>query len=121
MHVWMHLWAAFKFHFVVLKVKVQNGKSANLSWVAPFFPSAQGYTVYLKGNTTKVILKIDGKTGPGESDKYKYLTKPYNSTNIMLEVKNVTLGDAGYFNGGADTKAATSGGGVVLIVYGESI
>lgn len=39
----------------------------------------------------------------------------------MLEVKNVTLGDAGYFNGGADTKAATSGGGVVLIVYGESI
>lgn len=101
-----------------MKVKVQNGKSANLSWVAPFFPSAQEYTVYLKGNG---ILKIDGKTGPVESDKYKYLTKPYNSKNIMLEVKNVTLGDAGYFNGGEDTKAATSGGGVVLIVYGESI
>lgn len=101
-----------------MKVKVQNGKSANLSWVAPFFPSAREYTVYLKGNG---ILNIDGKTGPVESDKYKYLTKPYNSTNIMLEVKNVTLGDAGYFNGGADTKAATSGGGVVLIVYGESI
>lgn len=121
MHVWMHLWAAFKFYFVVLKVKVQNGKSANLSWVAPYFPIAKGYTVYHKDNTTKEILKIDGKDGPGESDKYKYLTKPYNSTNIMLEVKDVTLGDAGYFNGGGDEKAATSGGGVVLIVYGESI
>lgn len=103
-----------------MKVKVQNGKSAILSWVAPYFPIAKGYTVYHKDNTTKEILKIDGKDGPGESDKYKYLTKPYNSTNIMLEVKDVTLGDAGYFNGG-DEKAATSGGGVVLIVYGESI
>ncbi|XP_052715016.1 uncharacterized protein LOC128188166 [Crassostrea angulata] len=103
--------------YTVLKVKVQNGKSANLSWVAPYFPIAKGYTVYHKDNTTKEILKIDGKDGPGESDKYKYLTKPYNSTNIMLEVKDVTLGDAGYFNGGADEKAATSGGGVVLIVY----
>lgn len=118
MHVWMHLWAAFKFHFVVLKVKVQNGISANLSWVAPYFPISQRYAVYLKG---KQILKIDGKTGPGESDKYKYLTKPYNSTNIRLEVKNVTLGDAGYFNSGEDETAATSGGGVVLIVYSESI
>lgn len=121
MHLWMHLWAAFKFYFVVLKVKVQNGKSANLSWVAPFFPIAREYTVYHKDNTTKGILKIDGKDGPRESDKYKYLTKPYNSTNIRLEVKDVTLGDAGYFNGGVDENAATSGGGVVLIVYGESI
>lgn len=121
MHVWMHLWAAFKFHFVVLKVKVQNGISANLSWVAPFFPIAERYTVYHKNNTTNIILKIHRVNGPGKSDKYKYLTKPYNSTNIKLEVKDVTLGDAGYFNGGADKKAATSGGGVVLIVYGESI
>lgn len=113
MHVWMHLWAAFKFHFVVLKVKVQNGISANLSWVAPYVPVAKGYTVYHKDNTTKII--------PGKSDKYKYLTKPYYSTNITLEVKDVTLGDAGYFNSGADENEATSGGGVVLIVYGESI
>lgn len=101
-----------------MKVKVQNGKSANLSWVAPFIPIAKGYTVYHKNNTTNIIHRVNG---PGKLDKYKYLTKPYNSTNIMLEVKNVTLGDAGYFNGGADEKAATSGGGVVLIVYGESI
>ncbi|XP_052722312.1 hemicentin-1-like [Crassostrea angulata] len=36
---------------------------------------------------------------------------------LKLEVKDVTLGDAGYFNGGVDENAATSGGGVVLIVY----
>lgn len=104
-----------------MKVKVQNGISANLSWVAPFFPMAERYTVYHKNNTTNIILKIHRVNGPGKSDKYKYLTKPYNSTNIKLEVKYVTLGDAGYFNSGADKKAATSGGGVVLIVYGESI
>lgn len=107
--------------FVVLKVKVQNGESANLSWVAPFFPSAQGYTIFHTNNTIQGILKIDGTYRQGQSTKYEYLTEPYNSTNITFEIENVTLGDAGYYNGGAKADEATACGGVVLIVYGESI
>lgn len=77
-------------------------------------------------NTTQTILPkkifdIDGQNGSGPSQKYKYLTEPYNSTNITFEIENVTLGDAGYYNGGAQADAATACGGVVLIVYGEYI
>lgn len=108
--------------FVVLKVKAQNGESANLSWVAPFFPSAQGYTIFHTINTTQgILLKIDGTYRQGQSTKYEYLTEPYNSTNITFEIKNVTLKDAGYYNGGTQKDDAMSCGGVVLIVYGESI
>lgn len=101
-----------------MKVKGRNGESANLSWVAPYFPTAKGYSIYHTNNTTKKILDIDGS---GPSQKYKYLTEPYNSTNITFEIENVTLGDAGYYNSGEQANAATSCGGVVLIVYGESI
>lgn len=104
-----------------MKVKVQNGKSAILSWVAPFFPAIK-YEIYHTNNkcTTQKILEVDGKNGPKASKlKYEYLTKPYNSTNITFEIKNVTLGDAGYYNGGVQEDHATSCGGVVLIVYGK--
>lgn len=57
----------------------------------------------------------------GKLDKYKYFIKFYNLINIMLEVKNVILGDVGYFNGGVDEKVVMLGGGVVFIVYGEFI
>lgn len=104
-----------------MKVKGRNGESANLSWVAPYFPIARGYSIFHTNNTTKKIFDIDGQNGSGPSQKYKYLTKPYNSTNITFEIENVTLGDAGYYNGGAKADEATACGGVVLIVYGESI
>lgn len=104
-----------------MKVKVQNGKSAILSWVAPYFPATQ-YVIYHTNNksTIKYILEVDGKNRQKASKlKYEYLTEPYNSTNITFEIKNVTLGDAGYYNGGAQKDDATSCGGVVLIVYGK--
>lgn len=105
-----------------MKRKVQNGESAILSWVAPFFPEAQ-YVIYHTNNTctTQNKLQVDGRNGQSTSSKlkYNYLTKPYNSINITFEIKNVTLGDAGYYNGGPQEDDATSCGGVVLIVYGE--
>lgn len=105
-----------------MKRKVQNGESAILSWVAPFFPEIK-YNLYHTNNTctTQKKLDVDGRNGQSTSSKlkYNYLTKPYNSINITFEIKNVTLGDAGYYNGGAQQDAATSCGGVVLIVYGE--
>lgn len=57
----------------------------------------------------------------GELDKYKYFIKFYNLINIRLEVKNVILGDVGYFNSGEDEIVVMLGGGVVFIVYSEFI
>lgn len=53
-----------------------------------------------------------------QSTKYTYITRPYDSTNITFEIRNITLDDAGYYNGGTLADAAWSGGGVVLIVSG---
>lgn len=37
----------------------------------------------------------------------------------MFEVRDITVGDAGYYNGGTCAGAAWSGGGVLLIVNGN--
>lgn len=103
-----------------MKEKVRKGESANLSWVVPYFPLA-GYHIYHTVKNSNVILRVN-HNGPQESDiKYKYLTRPYNSTNVMFEIKDVTLDDAGYYNGGETLDKARSCGGVVLIVNGESV
>lgn len=105
-----------------MKRKVQNGESAILSWVAPYIPAIK-HVIYHTNNTciTHKILEVDVRNGQSTLSKlkYNYLTKPYNSTNITFEIKNVTLVDAGYYNGEAQKDDATLCGGVVLIVYGE--
>ena len=55
-----------------------------------------------------------------QDKKYEYLSKPLNSTNITFMIRDITLDDAGYYAGGIGTAFALSGGGVVLIVLGES-
>uniref|UniRef100_K1QWP4 Uncharacterized protein n=1 Tax=Magallana gigas TaxID=29159 RepID=K1QWP4_MAGGI len=54
--------------------------------------------------------------GNNQSTKYTYLTRPFTSINIMFEIRDITLDDAGYYNGGSSAEAAWSGGGVVLVV-----
>eukprot|EP00105_Crassostrea_gigas_P035269 XP_019919417.1 PREDICTED: uncharacterized protein LOC105319680 [Crassostrea gigas] len=101
--------------YKVLKEKVRKGESANLSWVVPYFPRG-GYHIYHTVKNSNEILTVN-HNGSRESDiKYKYLTRPNNSTNIMFEIKDVTLDDAGYYNGGEALDKARSCGGVVLIV-----
>lgn len=60
--------------------------------------------------------------GPGEdtqTTKYTYTSRLFDSTNIVFEIKDITLYDAGYYNSGTSDEAAWSGGGVVLIVSGK--
>lgn len=102
-----------------MKENVRKGESANLSWVVPYFPRGV-YRIYHTVKNSSEILTVN-HNGPQESIKYKYLTRPYNSTNVMFEIKDVTLDDAGYYNGGEVLDKAGSCGGVVLIVNGESV
>ena len=55
-----------------------------------------------------------------QNKKYKYLSKPLNSTNITLMIRDITLDDAGFYAGGTSEENARFSGGVVLIVLGES-
>ena len=55
-----------------------------------------------------------------QNKKYEYLSQPLNSTNITFMIRDITLDDAGYYAGGTLVYDAWSGGGVVLIVLGES-
>ena len=105
---------------VVLVSKVDSyvGDSVNISWTASFFPRAGSYNVYYTDN---VIIEIYQNRATLSRSKYQYVSRPYNSTNITFEIRDVTRDDAGYYNGGVFPAAAWSGGGVVLIVHSKYI
>lgn len=118
---WNILQLAFNI-FVVSKIKTQVGGRTNISWTAAYFPNAGQYDVYhtYKKNRTLLSIRSSGVSygEDSQSTKYTYITRPYDSTNITFEIRNITLDDAGYYNGGTLADAAWSGGGVVLIVSG---
>nr|XP_034322741.1 uncharacterized protein LOC109617562 isoform X2 [Crassostrea gigas] len=107
----------------VFKIKIKVGDTVNLSWTAPFFPVAGLYIVYHTYRENRTVFRIESSGvsygGYNQSSKYTYLTRPCNSTNIMFEIRDITLDDAGYYNGGSNDEAAWSGGGVVLIVHNK--
>uniref|UniRef100_K1QMP1 Uncharacterized protein n=1 Tax=Magallana gigas TaxID=29159 RepID=K1QMP1_MAGGI len=108
----------------VVKIKTKVGDTVNLSWTALFFPIAGEYNVFhtYKENRTIVSVRSNRVSygGNDQSTKYTYLTRPFTSTNIMFEIRDITLDDAGYYNGGTWAVYAWSGGGVVLIVHKNS-
>lgn len=83
---------------------------------------AGGLNVYhmYKKNETIISVRSNNVSylATNQSVKYMYLSNPLNSNNIVFEIRNITLDDAGYYNSGAGLAEAQSGGGVVLIVYG---
>lgn len=111
------------FYIIVSKVKTQIGNTVNLSWTAAFFTLTGQYLVYYTYRENRTIFGISNSgvsyEGYTMSTKYTYLNRLFNSTNIMFEVRDITVGDAGYYNGGTCTGAAWSGGGVLLIVNGN--
>lgn len=98
--------------------------AVNLSWTASFFPMSGIYNVY-HSTKTEAIFQISSSGvrfgGSKNSTKYTYITRPYTSSNISFEIENVTMADAGYYNGGVQRTEAGIGGGVVLIVLGNYI
>lgn len=115
----IHTFYGIFFHIVVLKLETEIGETVNVSWTAPFFPLAGHYFVYHK-NITIISISSSGVKYGGDtmSTKYSYLTRPFTSTNIMFEIGDITVDDAGYYNGETSAAAALSGSGVVLIVSG---
>ncbi|XP_062602467.1 uncharacterized protein LOC134264193 [Saccostrea cucullata] len=95
-------------------VESEVGDSRNISWTAAFFPHSGIYTIVHEHNGSKSIIIKVNKNGPApSSQKYVYHSRPLDSTNILFEVKNITVEDAGYYT--AD-KLSGEGVGVVLVV-----
>lgn len=69
---------------------------------------------------TVMQLEYDGAVS-ADSAKYVYHTRPYNSTNIKFEVKNIALMDAGFYGGGHPQNAARNGQGALLVVKGKIV
>uniref|UniRef100_A0A8W8P7N7 Uncharacterized protein n=1 Tax=Magallana gigas TaxID=29159 RepID=A0A8W8P7N7_MAGGI len=109
--------------YKVFKIKTKVGDIVNLSWTAPFFPVAGQYNVYHTYSENRTIFRVRSSgvnyEGNNQSTKYTYLTRPFTSISIMFSISDITLDDAGYYNGGMSAEAAWSGGGVVLIVHNK--
>nr|XP_022306367.1 uncharacterized protein LOC111112825 isoform X1 [Crassostrea virginica] len=100
--------------FKVFKVDSYVGDSVNISWTASFFPRAGSYNVYYTDN---VIIEIFQNRATLSRSKYQYVSRPYNSTNIAVEIRDITADDAGHYYSGTSPEAAWYCGGVVLIVH----
>lgn len=92
-----------------------------LSWSVPFVPKTGGYNIYhMKNNKSKSIVPFSNNLPMLNQSKYRYLSRPYNSTCISFEIMDITLDDAGYYASGTSaTDAWSKGRVVVLIVFGE--
>lgn len=94
-----------------------------MTWTASSFPSTGQYYVYhtYKENRTILSIRSSGVSYEGntQTSKYTYTSRPFNSTNIEFEIRDITLEDAGYYNGGKSAEAAWSSGGTVLIISGK--
>uniref|UniRef100_A0A8W8J2A4 Ig-like domain-containing protein n=1 Tax=Magallana gigas TaxID=29159 RepID=A0A8W8J2A4_MAGGI len=91
-----------------------------MRWTAASFPSTGQYHVYHTYKENRTILSVSSSGvnfgDKTQTSKYAYTSRPFNSTNIVFEIRDITLNDAGYYNGGMSADAAWAGGGVVLIV-----
>ena len=98
------------------------GDSVEISWTAPFFPRAGVYYIFHTNEENKSIpvIYVTSNKVRAQNRKYEYLSQSLTSTNIRFMIRDITLGDAGYYAGGTWEEAAWSGGGVVLTVLGES-
>lgn len=98
----------------------QDGRNATIAWTIPFFPSSGSYYIFRYANTTvKTILTIteNGVTS-GQSDKYHYKRVPNKSSSqILLDVRNVSLQDGELYRGGTSSDAQNTKG-VLLVVAG---
>eukprot|EP00105_Crassostrea_gigas_P024941 XP_011445362.1 PREDICTED: uncharacterized protein LOC105340837 isoform X1 [Crassostrea gigas] len=103
-------------------LKSQEGRNATITWTIPFFPSAGSYYIFRNTNTLeKTILTItrNGNTS-GQSEKYQYKRIPNKSSSqILLEVKNISLQDGDLYRGGTSLSDAQNTRGVLLVVAGK--
>lgn len=105
-------------YFAVQKVKGKIGESVDIFWNVPSFPRTGTYTINNRDKNND-ILKIDDKIIYNTSSKYEYLSIPFNSTSIKFRISNLTLDDAGYYTGGADSRSQCLECSVVVIVHGK--
>ncbi|XP_062599537.1 uncharacterized protein LOC134261079 [Saccostrea cucullata] len=108
-------------------VHSMEGESKNISMTADYFPITGFYFIFHEYNgSVSVIIQIDNAF-PKETEKYIYHSRPFNSVNILFEVRNITLEDAGYYVGSPSRRRDTvwrnswTESGVVLTVSGKPL
>ena len=109
--------------FSVSTVESKTGDNLTILWSNPFFPKQGIFDIFHRKNneSTKIIQLSTNNSPKIFKPKYRYLSQPYNSTCISFEIIDITLDDAGYYEGGISAEhALSSGRGVVLKVSGWS-
>lgn len=94
----------------VIQFKRKIGETVNVTWEASTIPAAGGYNIYHKNIRNTISQKNSTIRKEQQTDDRNVI--------VMLEIRNVSPEDAGYYNGGSTTSAVMSGGGAILIVLG---
>ncbi|XP_062595951.1 uncharacterized protein LOC134257340 isoform X2 [Saccostrea cucullata] len=104
--------------YKVNKVQSTEGESKNISWTAEYFPNSGDYNIFHAyiGQPLKII-KVTGTNYEIYGENLLYHSQP-GSSNVLFEVRNISVKDAGYYVG-SETKTFSSGSGAVLIVSGK--
>ncbi|XP_062611781.1 uncharacterized protein LOC134273614, partial [Saccostrea cucullata] len=115
------------YNIAVNTVHSMEGESKNISMTADYFPRSGFYFIFHEYNgSVSAIIQI-GNVIQMKTKKYIYHSRPFNSVNILFEVRNITLEDAGYYFGSPsqirDTvwRNSWTERGVVLTVSGKPL
>jgi hypothetical protein len=58
-------------------------------------------------------------TRSGAGQKYIYLSKPANSTDVRFQIRNITTADAGTYKGGVSLATTVNELGIHAVVFGN--
>nr|XP_022304650.1 uncharacterized protein LOC111111792 [Crassostrea virginica] len=78
----------YKLTYNVSTFESKIGDNVTLSWSVPFFIKTGGYNIYhMRNNMNKSIVQFSNNFPKLNQSKYRYLSRPYNSTCIRSTVK----------------------------------
>ncbi|XP_062588799.1 pregnancy-specific beta-1-glycoprotein 2-like [Saccostrea cucullata] len=106
----------------VNKVESNEGDSRNISLTINALPASGIYGIFhsARNGLYSKIIHINGRRVLVQTEKYMYHSRPSNSTDIIFEVRNITLADAGHYVVGLTKSLALSEGeDAVLVVNGK--
>lgn len=119
--IYLFIYIFIYFFFIVGKVQTQHGSTVTMEW--PNLIKASGFHIYHTLGETRAIIQIEKSKVKYEEkeniSKYVVHKDPNTSTCINVEIKNITLDDAGFYSVEKTDDESSLDRGFFLVVTGK--